>query len=559
AVCGLGGIGKTQIAVEFAYRLRSQCPDHSIFWIRANDQISFETSYREVAGLLGIPLDEANADIIAKVNARLARADAGKWLMIIDNADDLGSEDSTTSLVVRKQIPRHNSAGILFTTRSRGVATRLAKNHLIKVDEMNEPESFALFSRNLQQDRRIILQDEATTKQLLEILCHLPLAMTQAAGYFNKVAHMTIEKYMSIFSSRKEEAMEVLGEGKLDDDMDDPEKRAVATTWLISFEQIQKDNELAAEYMKFIATIKDEAIPDDILPDTKYKLLTFKQEGAIGTLVGFGFLKQQAERRFYNMHRLVHLVVQSWLKRRNETSIWIQKASTRLTKLIPTGGHEDREKWTGYLPHGLHVAQSSAFAVLPEEERMSLFVRIGACQRTLGQYSAAERLHREMLRLREEVLGPEHPDTLTSMNNLACLFEDQGKYEAAEPLYEETLRLNEKVFGQEHPDTLLSMNNLASLFESQGKQKVLGEEHPDTLTSMNNLANILESQGKYEAAKPLYQETLLLRQKILGEEHPDTLTSMNNLVRLSIAKASTRRSSRSTKRCCCFLERKSSA
>ena len=161
-----------------------------------------------------------------------------------------------------------------------------------------------------------------------------------------------------------------------------------------------------------------------------------------------------------------------------------------------------------------------------------------------GKYEAAEAMHRQTLELREKVLGPEQLDTLRSMNNLAVVLEGQGKYEAAETMHRRTLELSEKVLSPEHPHTLTSMNNLATMLEDQGKyeaaetmhrrtlelsEKVLGPEHPHTLTSMNNLAMVLEGQGKYEAAETMHRWTLELREKVLGPEHPDTLTSMNNL------------------------------
>ncbi|KAH7304501.1 hypothetical protein BKA65DRAFT_560435 [Rhexocercosporidium sp. MPI-PUGE-AT-0058] len=209
-----------------------------------------------------------------------------------------------------------------------------------------------------------------------------------------------------MFGARKADAMQLLERGKLNAEMENPERYAVATTWLISFEQIQKVNPLAAEYMKFIATIKDNDIPKDILPEIEWNEMTLDQEEAISTLVGFAFLKPHPEDRLYDMHRLIHLVLQSWLEMTNESSIWTERAILRLTDLIPDGGHEDREKWTEYLPHGLEDWQ------LPVDPWI---------------IQLAERPYREALSLRKKVLGEEHPQTLTSMNNLALLFHSQGQ------------------------------------------------------------------------------------------------------------------------------------
>jgi tetratricopeptide (TPR) repeat protein len=161
-----------------------------------------------------------------------------------------------------------------------------------------------------------------------------------------------------------------------------------------------------------------------------------------------------------------------------------------------------------------------------------------------GKYEAAEAMHRRALELSEKVLGPEHPDTLRSMNNLAVVLEGQGKYSTAEGMQRRALELSEKVLGPEHPGTLGSMSNLAVVLRGRGKyeaaevmqwralelsEKVLGLEHPDTLRSMNNLAVVLRCQGKYEAAEVMQRRALELREKVLGPEHPDTLRSMNNL------------------------------
>jgi hypothetical protein len=164
-----------------------------------------------------------------------------------------------------------------------------------------------------------------------------------------------------------------------------------------------------------------------------------------------------------------------------------------------------------------------------------------------GEYVKAESLHVEVLRLRKKELGADHADTLNSMNNLAALSKAQGNYERAERLFLEVLRLREKNLGSRHPYTLKSKNNLATLYLYKGKhveaeplllevlrlrEKVLEVDHPDTLTSKNNLAMLYKDQRKYELAEPLFLETLRLREKKLGADHADTLMCKNNLASL---------------------------
>ena len=162
----------------------------------------------------------------------------------------------------------------------------------------------------------------------------------------------------------------------------------------------------------------------------------------------------------------------------------------------------------------------------------------------MGESARAEPLYQEALRIRQRVLGPEHPDTAQSLNNLASLYQDMGEYAKAEPLYQEALRIRQKVLGPEHPETATSINNLAALYQDMGeyakaeplyqealriRQKVSGQEHPDTATSLNNLAELYDYMGEYAKAEPLLQEALRIRQKVLEPEHRDIAESLNNL------------------------------
>jgi serine/threonine protein kinase/tetratricopeptide (TPR) repeat protein len=163
------------------------------------------------------------------------------------------------------------------------------------------------------------------------------------------------------------------------------------------------------------------------------------------------------------------------------------------------------------------------------------------------RYAEAEGLDIQILEIRRRVLGPEHPDTLSSMSHLAIIYWGQGKYAQSEALNRQTLEIYRRVLGVEHPDTLKCMSNLAVTYYDEGKypqaealdtqileirRRVLGPEHPDTLTSMANLANLYDAQGKYAQAEALDSQTLEIRRRVLGPEHPRTLDSLNNLANL---------------------------
>jgi CHAT domain-containing protein/Tfp pilus assembly protein PilF len=167
--------------------------------------------------------------------------------------------------------------------------------------------------------------------------------------------------------------------------------------------------------------------------------------------------------------------------------------------------------------------------------------------KTQGRYTEAEPLFIQALDMRKKLLGAEHPDVATSLNNLALLYKTQGRYTEAEPLYIQALEMLKKLLGAEHPDVATSLNNLAELYSDQGRyteaeplyrqalemyKKLLGAEHPYLATFLNNLAGLYSSQGRYTEAEPLYIQALDMRKKLLGAEHPYVASSLNNLAGL---------------------------
>ncbi len=165
----------------------------------------------------------------------------------------------------------------------------------------------------------------------------------------------------------------------------------------------------------------------------------------------------------------------------------------------------------------------------------------------MGRYEEAALLSSRALTIWEAELGPDHPSTAVSLNNLAQLYQSMGRYQEAEPLFARALAILEEELGLDHPDTAVSLNNLAMLYESLGRneeaeplfaralairEEQLGSDHPDTAGSLNNLAMLYESLGRYEEAESLYSRALAIKEEQLGPDHPDTAVSLNNLALL---------------------------
>jgi tetratricopeptide (TPR) repeat protein len=164
--------------------------------------------------------------------------------------------------------------------------------------------------------------------------------------------------------------------------------------------------------------------------------------------------------------------------------------------------------------------------------------------RTQGKYAEAEPLFKRSLDVRENVLGKDHPDVAQSVNNLALLYQTKGKYAEAEPLFKRSLEIREKSLGKDHPMVAIALNNLAGVYFDQARyaeveplfkrsleirEQALGKDHPDVAMSLNNLAGVYFSQGRYAEAEPLFKRSLEISEKTLGKDHPDVAQSMNNL------------------------------
>jgi tetratricopeptide (TPR) repeat protein len=511
ALVGLGGAGKTQIALECAFQIQSISPMCSVFWVCASDAISFDNAYRDIGEQFKIPgLEDDKSDVKRLVRTQLSKERTGSWLMIVDNADDFelfyNDTDINGTVAFSEYLPFSMLGMILFTTRDRKAATRYAASNVIDVDEMDDTESRELLQRSLQNKR--LINDEGGVIALLKLLVNLPLAIMQAAAYLNAKGS-TIAEYLIIYRESSENVVKLLSK-----DFDDIRrypgmKNPVATTWLISFEQIRLRDPLAADYMAFMACIKEQAVPRDLLSPAS----GFDKTAALGTLKAFGFIKERFDGVSYDMHRLVHMAMQNWLKLKDEWRSWNGKTLKEIANVFPWPEHKNRAVWMMYLPHAKCALGGfeKSFGEL-KDLPWGLLYSISESLRQQGKYAEAEAMNLQMLQIMETVLGKDLPSTIMSMTNLPILLDDQGKHTEAEEMHRQTLRIMETALGKEDPSTIMSMNNLASSLHYRGKYeeaeamhwKALQlEDHPSTLMSMTNLAISLEGQGKLAEAEEM--------------------------------------------------------
>ncbi|KAI9771206.1 MAG: hypothetical protein M1839_002865 [Geoglossum umbratile] len=447
AITGLGGVGKTQIALELAYRTLEKYPERPIFWIPATNAESLQQAYMEVAQQLQIPnVEKEQADVKKLLQRHLSQESQDQWLIIFDNADDVdmwiynpASENQSLGLV--DYLPQSSRGSIVFTTRSKKIAIKLAKQNVVEVSEMDEEAATQLLGKSLLDPT--LLQNYDDTLQLLDQLTFLPLAIVQAAAYINGNG-ITLSDYLALLAEQEEDVIDLLSEEFEDDWRYRNVKNPVTTTWLISFEQIQRANPLAAEYLSFIACIEPRDVPQSLLPPAQSRK---KEMDAIGTLAAYSFLSRRSADPSLDLHRLVHLATRNWLRREESLSRWTNKAVARLEETFPDNDHKNRSIWRAYLPHARYVLSSSLIED-GVQERTQLLWKYSMCLYSDGRYDEAEKSFFQVMETRKRELGTEHPSVLTSMANLASTFWNQGRWKEAEGLEMQVMETRKRVLGE---------------------------------------------------------------------------------------------------------------
>lgn len=545
AVSGLGGVGKTQLVLELLYRLREKKKQYAAIWIQATNMESLNQGYHAVARRFGIRgsggKDENMQELVQNF---LSEQSAGHWILVFDNADDIdmwiGNPVSTQQSSKRliDYIPRSDTGRVIFTTRNRKVAVKLAHRNVVEVGKMTEEMSTQML-RNFLIHKDLVDSRPADTRAILTSLTHLPLAIAQAAAYINENA-ITLGEYLTLMNCQEQEVVELLTEEFEDDARYSDMKNPVATTWLISFQAIQRNDPLAADFMSFMACVDHKDIPQNLLPPGPSRQ---REMGSIGTLSAYSFITRRPEDAALDLHRLVHLTVRNWLRREGVLAEWTHRTAARLEYVFPDHDHGNRLTWRSYLPHACHVLESDLIAN-DDACRIALGWKVALCFYNDGRFREAEALFRDVLESRTAVLGAEHPDTLKSMAKLALAYHAQSRFQESKELGLRAMEGQKRVLGEEDPETLSTMGHLAMTYSdlSQWKEsealelqtlelrrRILGSEHPDTLTSMSNLVYLFNCQGWWKQAEDLGKQTVTARKKVLGVENPDTLLSIGNL------------------------------
>ncbi|MEM9817189.1 MAG: tetratricopeptide repeat protein [Cyanobacteria bacterium P01_D01_bin.6] len=545
AISGLGGIGKTQTAVEYAYRHRQDY--QAVFWVRAETDLELRNGFVEIARLLNLPQQDNQDpnDTIQAVKHWLENTPG--WLLIFDNADHPEH--------LKPFRPRQAQGHILLTSRAQTFDS-FGIVRPISLQKMPAGEAVAFLFKRASRDTHDPTEQDAAAALAAE-LGFLPLALEQAGAFILR-RQLRFNTYLSQYRKQRlallERQLPKIGNEQQRD-------RSVRTTWQLNFEAVQAINPASAELLQLSAFVAPDSIPYELLIAGRASLGSLltnalaaedKEEASfvlaelLEPLSQYSLIRVEPDIDSYTIHRLVQDVVKAEM---DEVShrLWLERTIEAVPQAFPNAEYGNWPDCDRLLPHAKAAIHSATTEQIESEPTALLLARTGYYLNERTQYSEAEPLLQEALVMRKRLLGDEHPDVATSLNNLATLYKNQGRYSEAEPLLQEALVMRKRLLGNEHPDVATSLNNLAGLYRNQGRyseaepllqealamrKRLLGNEHSDVAASLNNLAFLYYNQGRYSDAEPLFQEALAMWKRLLGDEHPNVATSLHNLALL---------------------------
>ena len=542
ALSGLGGIGKTQTAIEYAHRYRNDY--NAAFFIRTDTETALTAGMVEIAGVLALPGCDAKdqKEMVGAVKRWLLEHD--RWLLIADNAEDLA--------LVKNVLPFDGPGRILLTTRAAGTG---AVAEAVKVEKMKPEEGARFLLRRAgllgpDSGRESAPSDQQAAARELSIkLGGLPLALDQAGAFIEETPSSPIE-YLQLYAEAGAELRKQRGEiGK-------SEHESVHATFSLAFEKVGGASRAAADLLRLCAFLAPDQIPEEIFikgaPELGENLgalatNTLQRTQIIGQACRFSILHRDAISKKLSIHRQVQAVLRDMMAEKGEEGVWAERTVRAVDRAFPFPELSTWDVCERLLPEAQACAELINQWNFEFHEAARLFNAAGFYLFQRSRYAEAEPLCERAVVIRERALGPEHPDVAWSLLSLAGLYRVQGRYSESKGLFCRALAIWEKTRGPEHPDVAHSLGGLAQLYYDEGRyaeaeplygravairERALGPEHPDVGWSLHNLAGLYRIQGRYAEAEPLYGRALTIQEKALGPEHPAVANSLNDLAGL---------------------------
>ncbi|MEE4594474.1 FxSxx-COOH system tetratricopeptide repeat protein [Streptomyces sp. DSM 41524] len=527
AMSGLGGIGKSTLALHFAHTHRSDYT--AVWWIDAETPETITSSLAQLTTRVNAGTNTSSLPSAVLAEWALTWLDSHPgWLLVFDNA--------THPDHLAPYLARLTSGDHLITSRLTYGWHDLAATPL-HLDVLTPPAATNLLHQLAGPGPS---SEAAAAQELADELGYLPLALEQAGAYIRRTRN-TYSGYLHRLRTRTARMLNTPGNG-------DPHSITIARTWRVTLDTIAERDPLAVHLLRVMAWFAPHDVPRDILSGVADEPETGIDD-AIALLNDFSMITLSQSTA--TTHRLVQALARTPDPQDpHRTESAIAKAQSIAACLInralpddPSSNVAGWPRWRALLPH----IDAYLTHTRPDADTACCNHLLHQASRFLrgqGQIGQATRYALRSAATAVRLNGEDHPFTLASRNDLAGAYESAGDLARAVPLYEQTLADSIRILGEDHPSTLTTRDNLAGVYESAGhlaramrlyeetlaaRVRVLGEDHPDALATRNNLGYAYGKAGDWGRAIRLYEETLAARVWVLGEDHPSTLTTRSNL------------------------------
>ncbi len=541
AIEGLGGIGKTRLAIEFGWWVWNNKKAPAVFFIGAETPERLRVSLASLASekYLNLPgLKEAE-----QIDAVLHWLnDNPGWLMILDNADD---EDAAKA--VEDLLPRFANGHVLITSRYKRWSASVKPHPL----DLLEPEQATQFLLDRTADRRIRTDDDKKiAEKLAKELDRLPLALEQAAAYISH-NQCSFADYLHQWDSERQKVLDWYDERQMQ------YPASVAVTWQRTYEQLGPPSRTLLRLSAFLAP---EMIPSQMFENSidivkeAVELITGKKltkksklkiDEILAEMAAYSMITRQKEG--FTVHRILQEGIRSRSAEESRTD-WIQKALRIVNNFAPSNS-DDFRTWPIYdvlRPHAeLIVKTADQNQIIEPTSR--LMNQLGVYLNFKGLFGEAEHWLSRTLEIDETSFGPDHPTIAIRLNNLAALLCAANRLSEAEPMYRRALKIDEASFGPNHTNVAIRLNNLAQLLQNTNRyseaeplmrrgleieESSKGPNHPHVSIQLNNLAGLLQATNRLPEAEPLYRRALKIDEASFGPDHPNVAIRLNNLAQL---------------------------
>ncbi|WP_406478135.1 FxSxx-COOH system tetratricopeptide repeat protein [Streptomyces sp. NBC_01615] len=523
ALFGLGGVGKTQVALEYVHRFMA---DYDlVWWISAEDPGNVVSSLAELAARIGAPGGEDINVASQEAVQMLARgAPTKRWILVFDNADDPSR--------LTRYFPTGGGGHILVTSRNQAWAQQGAS---LPIDVFLREESVEHLTRRASG----LTAEEAD--QVATAVGDLPLAVEQAAAWLAETA-TPIEEYLRQLAEQTTEVLD------LNQPPDYP--KTVAATWNISIARLKERSPASVRLLQLCAFLAAEPISSHLLyskemidalkpydPALQESLLLGRVIREIGR---FALAKVDQVSNSIQVHRLVQAVIRSQLTEEEQRHAR-HVVHTVLAGCRPDGDEpiDDPETWPRFAVIWPHLSASDARNCTEADTRRLLIDRVRYLWKR-GEFAGAQALAEDLLDHWKPILGEDDVQYLYLRCQLGNILRSQGRYVEAREINTELLERQRRVLGPSHPHTYVTMSGLASDLAAlgvygsavdlakeahEGFAQIFHESHRRTLSAANNRALALRMVGRYGEARVLDQDTYDRRIEVLGPDHPYTLAS----------------------------------